>query len=165
MTRPSKAERAYQATVIDALRLRGCIVKHDYPLMTRGGEWRTGSTLPGWPDLFAFHPKRWNLLIEIKVPPNRLEPEQRAVLSRAAEIPCNRAWCIRPDDPDWATLMEWVRSPKDAPAVYGFEPHPDPVRLLAEAELRREQRRVDRAASGLRSRSRRPRPAGTLPGL
>jgi hypothetical protein len=167
--RNSKAERAYQNTVDEALRMFGCVTKHDYPLLTRHMTWRTGTTLPGWPDLFAFHPRRWLLFVEVKVPPNGLEDEQLACLSLAAAVPCARVWVVTPDDPPWPVLQGWMREPKSAPAVHGFEPHPDPRRLLAEAERRRAQRRADRTAAKLaRTPSRRGSPGrtpDTLPGL
>lgn len=160
--RSSQAHQDFQHTITQALQLRGCVVQHVYPLRTKDG-WRTGTTLSGWTDLFAFHPKHWALFIEVKVPPDSLKDDQRAVLSLAAAIPCARAWVVKPNDPDWATFLEWVRAPKDAPAVYGFEPVTDPLRTLAEAELARERRKAAR-----RFRTRRgpyARAGGQLPGL
>lgn len=141
--RQSQAHEAFQRTVEQALQLRGCVTNHVYPLRTRDG-WRTAHTLQGWPDLTAFHPKRWMLAVEVKVPPDTLKTEQRAVLSLWAEIPCARAWVVKPNDPPWSTFLEWLANPKDAPQVYGFELADDPRRLLAEAELARQRRKAAR---------------------
>jgi hypothetical protein len=160
MTGPKpQAELAFQHTVDEALRLRGCVTMHCYPLMTRHG-WRTGTTLAGWPDLYAFYPAGWALFIEVKRPPNKLEAEQRAVLSLAARQPQARVWVVTPDDPPWETLLDWIKDPEAAPPVYGFEPVDDPRRELAVAELRRQQRKPVR-----RGARRDSTPAGTLPGL
>jgi hypothetical protein len=159
--RRPQAETAFQHTVDEALRLRGCVTNHVYPLMTKHG-WRTGTTQPGWPDLFAFHPAGWHLLIEVKVPPNRLEDEQLAVLTAGCRAPNAVSWMVTPDDPDWSTLMGWITDPSTAPKVYGFDPHPDPMRLLAEADLRRQRRKTARAVAALRGGRRR---VDALPGM
>lgn len=125
----SPSERDWQATLVGALEIFGYVVEHTYPLRTQHG-WRTGSTLKGKPDLIAVRPPRL-LAIECKTDKGRLDPDQRAVLSLYALIPCARAWVLRPRD-DWSRIQLWMRLPKDAPAVYGFEPMPelDARRLL-----------------------------------
>lgn len=158
-------EKAFQDTVDGLLRMFGCVTKHDYPLLTKHGVYRTGTTLRGWPDLFAFHPRRWVLAIEVKAEHGVLDPEQLACLSLFAEIPCARAWVVSPVDPEWTDLQGWVRRPRDAPRVYGFEPAENPRRALVEAQEWRAQRRAEarlRRPSGRGSRGRR---RDTLPGL
>jgi hypothetical protein len=127
---PAGAEKAYQDTLVGLLEMFGYVTEHSYPLMTKQGFWRTGSTLKGKPDLIAVRPPRL-LAIEVKVPPNRIEPEQRCVLSLYAAIPCARAWLVTPTDPPWADLQQWVRHPRAAPVAYGFEVM-DPVEARAE---------------------------------
>lgn len=127
MTPAAVPERAWQATLVELLEAFGYAVEHTYPLMTRpkGSDrpvWRTGSTLKGKPDLIALRPPRL-LAIECKTDVGRLDPAQRAVLSLYAGVPCARAWVLRPRDP-WPDIVEWVRRPKLAPAVFGFEPQP-----------------------------------------
>lgn len=153
-------EREWQRTVIGLLELFGCVVERVYPLRTQHG-WRSGCTLKGRADLVAYHPRYWILHLETKGEHTRLEPEQAACLSLAAQTPCVRAWVVRPDDPPWADLQQWVRRPKLAPPIYGFEPVPDPrrelVRLARTRAAARQSKRLMRGLSG-------PTP-DTLPGL
>lgn len=131
MTRKaSVGEKEWQATLVAALEVFGYVVEHTYPLRTQHG-WRTGSTLKGKPDLIAVRPPRL-LAIECKTEVGRLDPDQRAVLSLYAEIPSARAWVLRPTDP-WDDIQAWLRRPRHAPSVYGFEPMPhlDAYRQLA----------------------------------
>lgn len=137
---PTK-ERDWQVTLVAALEVFGYVVEHTYPLLTRprNGQpvWRTGSTLKGKPDLIALRPPRL-LAIECKTDVGRLDPHQRAVLSLYAAVPCARAWVLRPGD-DWAAIQQWMRRPKLAPAVYGFE-------LMPVAEAQRQVNAGRRAA-------------------
>lgn len=115
-------ERNYQDTVVELLHVFGYAVDHTYPLQTKHGFYRTPSTMKGKPDLTALRPPRV-LAIEIKTDRGRATTEQVACLTVWSEIPCARAWLLRPRD-DWDTLVGWVRSPKHAPRVYGFDPIP-----------------------------------------
>lgn len=138
MTPPPTAttkERDWQATLVAALEVFGYVVEHTYPLRTQHG-WRTGSTLPGKPDLIAVRPPRM-LAIECKTDKGRLTQQQVAVLSLYSLVPCCRAWVLRPSDP-WPDIQEWLRRPKQAPAVYGFEPMPqlDAYRMAASTAQR-----------------------------
>lgn len=127
---PGPTEKEWQATLVAALEVFGYVVAHTYPLLTKQGFWRTGCTLKGQPDLIALRPPRL-LAIEVKADRGRLEGAQRAVLSLYAEVPNARAWVLRPRDP-WPDIQAWMRDPKSAPRVYGF----DPVdRLIAYREL------------------------------
>lgn len=118
---PAGPEREFQNTLVSLLELFGYVVEHTYPLLTKQGFWRTGSTLKGKPDLIALRPPRL-LAIEVKGPTGRLEPAQRAVLSLYAEIPSARAWVVSPTAPAWADVQSWIRRPKDAPRAFGFDP-------------------------------------------
>lgn len=130
MTKPAKVtERAWQTTIVETLELFGYAVSHTFPLRTKDG-WRTPTISPGWPDLIAVRAPRL-LAIECKtdVAPKAIPLAQRAWLSAFASVPCARAWVLRPRD-DWPTIVEWVRHPKDAPRIYGFDPVDDPVVTL-----------------------------------
>lgn len=151
MTRANPTpEREFQRTIVDLLDTFGYAVDHTYPLRTQHG-WRTGSTLVGKPDLLAIRPPRI-LAIEVKGEHTRVEPEQIACLSLFAEVPCARAWLIRPSDP-WSDLVAWVRRPKLAPATFGFDPITvgEARRVLREARRRKAARR-DAPPLGKRSR-------------
>jgi hypothetical protein len=124
-------EKDFQDTIVQTLEMFGYVVEHTYPLLTRprGGQpvWRTGSTLKGKPDLIAVRPPRI-LAIEVKGENTVLEPDQRAVLSLYAAVPCARAWVIRPHDPPWPLVQRWIERPQPpegegepAPRTYGFD--------------------------------------------
>lgn len=129
------AEKEWQTTLVAALEVFGYVVEHTYPLQTKHG-WRTGSTLSGKPDLIALRPPRI-LAIEVKTDKGRLAPDQRAVLTLYSEVPNARAWVLRPHD-SWPDIQSWMRTPKDAPRIYGFEPMErlEAYRLLATARQR-----------------------------
>lgn len=139
---PASPEKDYQNTLVGLLEMFGYVTEHSYPLLTKQGFWRTGSTLKGKPDLIALRAPRL-LAIEVKVPPNRIEPEQRCVLSLYAAIPCARAWLVTPTDPPWADLQAWVRHPKDAPVAHGFDVM-DPLEARAELKRLAKERNVSK---------------------
>lgn len=128
--RGTTPEREWQATLVDLLHTFGYIVEHTYPLRTEHG-WRTGSTLRGKPDLVALRVPRL-LAIECKRDGEYPTPAQRAVLTLYANVPCARAWVLRPGD-DFDAIVAWVRHPAKAPHHYGFDPlDPDTAaRMLA----------------------------------
>lgn len=134
--RTQVSERDWQNTLVQALETFGYVVEHTYPLMTKHGVYRTGSTLKGKPDLIAIRPPR---LLAIECKNDRYKPtrEQIAVLSLYAQVPCARAWVLRPRD-DWDTIVSWLRRPKAAPTVYGFElmPQLDAFRVVASTRQR-----------------------------
>jgi hypothetical protein len=114
-------ESEFQTTLTETLELLGYQTCHVYPLMTKHG-WRSGTTAKGWPDVIAVRPPRM-LAIEVKGSGRYNFPdEQRAWLSLFSLIPSCRAWLVNPRDPAWDTLYGWMRRPKLAPAVYGFDP-------------------------------------------
>jgi hypothetical protein len=114
-------EKAFQTTIVKTLVLFGYVGTHIYPLRTLHGDVRTPSTSPGWPDLFYVRPPR-QLAIEVKLDGVTVPIHQRAWLTLFAEIPCCRAWVIRPSKPRWDEFVEWIRRPKEAPQSFGFEP-------------------------------------------
>jgi hypothetical protein len=72
-------ERECQATVVDAAHLLGYRVLAIRPAIGRGHKWESpiqGDA--GYPDLTLVHPRTGVLFVELKRPPNRLEPAQRA---------------------------------------------------------------------------------------
>jgi hypothetical protein len=143
VTKPNPVpEREFQKTLVSVLEVFGYEVNHTFPLRTQHG-WRTGTTAVGWPDLLAIRVPRM-LAIEVKGAHTPLEEAQRAWLSMLSEIPCVRAWVIRPTDPDWADVQAWIRYPKDAPRTYGFEPLDEPRKTLAAVKADRAQRRASR---------------------
>lgn len=129
-------EKEWQATLVAALEAFGYVVEHTYPLRTQHG-WRTGSTLKGKPDLIAVRPPRL-LAIECKNEAYKPTPEQVAVLSLYALVPCARSWILRPNDPSWADVQAWLHRPGRAPATYGFEPMSqlDAFRVVASTRQR-----------------------------
>lgn len=133
--RAAVKERDWQNTLVAALQAFGYVVDHTFPLRTKHG-WRSGSTLPGKPDLTALRPPR-ALAIECKTDVGVLEDQQRAVLTLWSLIPCARAWVLRPRDP-WDEIQAWMRRPAQAPQVYGFDPMDqlDAYRMVATARQR-----------------------------
>ena len=141
MARPRRRptpEKAFQARLVtEGLHPRGWVENRIFPLRTDDGSWRTGSTLKGWPDIFAFRAKRF-LAIEVKAEDGRLRPDQLAVLSLLAQIPVARVWVLDPTA-DWDTVMGWLDVPRDAPPVFGFDPMDplDAYRVVAPASARK----------------------------
>ena len=72
------AEESFQSAVIDLAHLRGWRVAHFRRARTKNG-WRTAVSADGkgWPDLFLVHEQTGRIMArELKIPPNRLTPEQ-----------------------------------------------------------------------------------------
>lgn len=140
MAAATNAEKAFQTTLVQTLELFGYEGVHVFPLMDRRGVWRTPTTSPGWPDLVFVRPPRL-LAIEVKVEGVTVPPHQRAWLTLFSQVPCARAWVVRPNDPNWADLQRWIRRPADAPNEYGFKPVDDPIQVLAEHRRKKRTRR------------------------
>jgi VRR-NUC domain len=73
-----KPEESFQSAVVDMAHLYGWIVAHFRRARTARG-WTTavGADGKGWPDLFLCHERSGRVLArELKVPPNRVTPEQ-----------------------------------------------------------------------------------------
>lgn len=72
-----------------------------YMTVRRGrtdGKWFTPTSIPGWPDVFAWHPAwRRVAVVEFKVRPDRLSPEQHETMTsmRHAGI---EAYVVYPED-------------------------------------------------------------------
>jgi VRR-NUC domain len=97
-----RPEAAFQRQVIELAHLRGWRVAHFRPGMNERGQWQTAVQADGagFPDLFlvrAMDGKR--LVAELKVPPNKVTPEQERWLNdcEACGIP---AFTWTPDDWD-----------------------------------------------------------------
>jgi len=81
MTGPPISHADLQATVVEALHVLGWRHLHVRRSIGKGRKWVTSTNVVGWPDLFCWHPvARRQLAIELKVPPDRLTPEQHLVL-------------------------------------------------------------------------------------
>ena len=139
---PSKpnAEKQFQNTIVELLGMFGYEGTHVFPLRDQYGVFRTPTTAPGWPDLVYLRPPR-QLAIEVKLDGVTVPKHQRAWLTMFGGVPCCRAWVIRPSNPRWETFVEWVRHPKEAPQMYGFEPVEDPSKVLAEHKRKKRAQR------------------------
>jgi hypothetical protein len=124
--RPGSPEKEFQRTIVETLELFGYVGTHLFPLRDIHGQMRTPSTASGWPDLVYLRPPRV-LAIEVKGDTGKADPKQIAWLSLWANIPCARAWLVRPSDPPWNDLLGWIRRPAQAPMLYGFTPIADPA--------------------------------------
>lgn len=111
-------EKEWQRTVVELLDAMQWANTHTYPLRTEHG-WRTGTTAKGWPDLVAIR-GAFVVGIECKTDRGRADPEQLVWLSRFSYLAGGRAWLLRPRD-DLSLVASWLRTPADAPRVYGFE--------------------------------------------
>lgn len=132
---PAKAEREFQRTLVETLELFGYVGTHIFPLMDRHGVMRTPTTSPGWPDLLYVRTPRV-LAIEVKRDGVSVPERQRAWLTLFASIPCVRAWVVRPSDPSWDVIVEWIRHPVDAPRAYGFKLVENPPSILGRRRRR-----------------------------
>ena len=146
MTDRATPERAFQQAFVALLEAHRYVVDHTYPLRTSGGQWRTGSTLKGKPDLLALRPP-WMLAIELKAKGGTLAEVQRAVLSVFAAMPQARAWVLYETAPT-RMLTTWIAEPEAAPATHGFEVMDlvEARRVIAASRLRR--RRSGRGSRG-----------------
>lgn len=122
------SERDFQRRVERLLVLYGYVFSHTHALRTTDG-WRTPGT-PGWPDLVALRPPRI-IAIECKQPREKPTPKQRAWLTLFSQIPCARTWLLRPTD-DIAMVENWLRRPKLAPDIYGFDIVEQPLALIGQ---------------------------------
>ena len=118
-------EKEYLGQVTDLLTVLGWRHQHLYPLQTAKQGWRTGCTSPGFPDLLCVR-QTYLVAAELKGysargDAGRLDPAQARWLEAFAAIPTGRAWLLRPTDPPFATLVEWLRNPREAPKVYGWQ--------------------------------------------
>ncbi len=88
-----------QEQIIQLAHLLGWRHLHVRRTVGRGKKWVTSTNLPGWPDLFFWHPsgRTGPRAIEVKIPPDTLKDDQRAVLAslEAGGIPTLVA---RPDN-------------------------------------------------------------------
>lgn len=75
-----------QEAVRHVATLCGWRILHVRRSIGKGQKWVTATSIVGWPDLFLWHPyRRRTLAVELKVPPDRLSPEQFEVLGSLAD--------------------------------------------------------------------------------
>ena len=140
MPKAGSVEKEYQRTVVETLDLFGYHGIHVFPLMDRHGVWRTPTTEPGFPDLVYLREPR-GLAIEVKTDGPSVPVHQRAWLTLFSALPCFRAWVVRPSDPPWDTLVDWIRRPAEAPHQYGFKPVENAHVALDEYKQKKRRRR------------------------
>lgn len=70
----------WQQQVTDLAKMYGWQVLHVRKSIGKGKRWQTTTSIVGWPDIWAWKPGRGFFAIEIKVAPDRVTDEQRAVL-------------------------------------------------------------------------------------
>jgi hypothetical protein len=68
-------EKDWQKTLVEAFEFFGWSVQHVFPLQTRAGQWKTGTTAKGWPDLVCLR-RDWIVGCEVKGMKTRIEPRQ-----------------------------------------------------------------------------------------
>lgn len=112
-------EKDWQHTLVGALEIAGYSVQHVFPLQTRHGTWKTGTTASGWPDLVALRDE-WLIAIEVKGEKTPVDPKQIAWLMRFTEAHCP-AWILRPQD-SWELISDWIAHPRDSPLCHGWTP-------------------------------------------
>lgn len=81
------SEREFQAQVVTLAEMLGWTVNH--VRRSIGGKkqgWVTATTLKGWPDLTLIRPPRL-VFAELKVKPNKVEPDQEKVLTLLRCVP------------------------------------------------------------------------------
>ena len=95
-------EATFQSQVVELAGMLGWRHLHVRRTRGRGGAWTTSTNLPGWPDLFLWHPRHGTLAAELKSQRGELRPEQSEVLAslRAAGVDA-RVW--RPSD--WTEIQ------------------------------------------------------------
>lgn len=119
-------EADWQRTVSEGLEHFGYMVNHVRPMQTKQGQWKTGTSLKGWPDLTGIGTGAragFVLYIECKGIRTPTTPEQFIVLDALAEGETNRAWLLRPMDGEGMTeLVKWIARPETSPRRFGFAP-------------------------------------------
>lgn len=88
-----------QQQVIDLAHLLGYRHLHVRRSIGKGRRWATTTNVVGWPDLLLWsrrQPGR-HVAIELKVPPDKVRPEQQACLDELAAAGFE-VYVIRPDD-------------------------------------------------------------------
>lgn len=102
LIKPSHIE--WQASVVDLLHYLGYQHLHVRRTIGRGKKWVTATNVIGWPDLFAWHPHRGFVGLELKVGDDKPTPEQTAVLL-SLEAAGARCMVAYPHDLEILTAM------------------------------------------------------------
>lgn len=71
-----------QSQVLEVAKLLGWNHLHVRRSIGKGNKWVTTTNIVGWPDLLLWNPRQpgRHLAIELKVPPDKLSPDQAKVL-------------------------------------------------------------------------------------
>ena len=103
-----------QGQVVDLARMYGWRHLHVRRSIGKGRRWVTTTNVVGWPDLLLWNGRQpWrHLAIEVKVPPDKVRPEQRAVLDDLSEAGFE-VHVVTPDD--LASLAAILRPLADGP--------------------------------------------------
>ena len=97
-------EAEWQQQVVELLGYLGWKHLHVRRSIGKGRQWATTTSRVGWPDLFAWHPTRGFVAIELKVGNGKLTTEQREVLDELA-VAGARVMVAWPSDLGALTLM------------------------------------------------------------
>jgi VRR-NUC domain len=111
------SEKAFQKAIENALDREGWWWMHVRAMRTPDGRWLTGTSKPGFPDLFAVRPG-FILGLEVKARNGHLKPDQRECLTELYEGGA-LAWVCRPNH-DWEELARWIHDPATAPRKSGW---------------------------------------------
>lgn len=129
-----------QAAIVDLLHALGWRHLHVRRSIGRGRKWVTATNVTGWPDLFCWTPRQPGrfVAIEVKVAPDDLSDDQRAVLEDLdrSGVECYVIW---PDDLEvlsgWLSRRKWHARPdgitnleSDRRADRKQAKHPDPAK-------------------------------------
>lgn len=100
-------EKQYQALIVKTARTYRWKDMHVNRMMIRG-QWLTGTSVPGWPDLTLWHPSGRMLMLEVKTETGTIRPDQLVMLqefqlvadraARAGVPSVFSAYCVRPSD-------------------------------------------------------------------
>lgn len=92
-------ETEWQEQVVELAHLCGWEHLHIRKTRGKGGKWTTSTNLVGWPDLQLMRPGQI-IWAELKVPPNKLEPEQEVMLEFLRSLGVGEVYVWYPGDFD-----------------------------------------------------------------
>ncbi len=126
---PPLTETDFQRVLVKTLSALGWAHMHVRRSIGKGKRWTTATSAVGWPDLLAVRGD-WMIVVEVKSDTGEFREGQLEWLERFARLPFARVWVLRPADP-WAPVTEWMQTPSEAPATFGWEPAIPPDERLA----------------------------------
>lgn len=106
MSGSTVSEAEFQAQVTQLAHLCGWRVLHIRRSIGKGQRWTTTTSLVGYPDLTLFRPPRDLIFAELKVPPNKLSPEQKELLEFLGEFEIAQAVVWTPAD--WPEIQRML---------------------------------------------------------